>query len=227
MKFSNIESLHKYGGVEYRLGDFAFGYLQRIAPTINTTLFFCNRWPTSIGCELATIFDGNYSPNIHEFTAHMDRLVWARMNNSECRASNKWDVVIHIRLGDVFDWTQRYDCHKKTSQGKSCYYAPSPVRLGQIVKQANKITRSVAIVGNPKYRSGSLNHNGSVSMNYVTSVCRILNTFTNTTLRLNYSTDCDIITLLSSRVLIISRHGGFARLVRLLAERRGHRVIIM
>ncbi len=216
-----MDAFEKFGGNEYRLGDLVHGFIAKHFH-INETDVFCRQWPGSIGCEYTRT--RNKTSDYNTFV----RIVNRRIENAKHQNANKClspphSLVVHLRVGDVFDWPQRYNCNATALHGsRDCHYAPHTSKYETLLRRVG--VRQAVVVAHPLYRSRSLRHTGTSSFEYIDEVCSILRRRFQVIRFHNRSSDCDLLTLSSAYVLASGR-GGFARLAQMVAKNRNAYIV--
>jgi hypothetical protein len=207
-----------YGGNQYRLGDLVHGFIGKRIARLNVSDLFCSKWKGSIGCEYAL---GKHMPKDYVLLEH---LVQKRMLNPEwkhCLAPRN-AIVIHLRVGDVFDWS-KYDCNKKALHSdKDCHYATRTNAFQKL--SALKNVSAAVVVGNPFYRKDEIGHDGRHSLRYMSSVCDILRRHFTVIQYTNRSADCDLLTMCTASFLVSSK-GGFAKIAQYIVQRQNGTLI--
>ena len=221
-----MQELSRFGGAEYRLGDYATGYLHKTAPRLNVSAFFCGVWPLSIACSVSHRIHGSKlsiarTIPIIEDVVRERSVFWA-----SCKPKPGM-LLIHLRLGDVFEWQKRYDCHSKISSNRACHYASTPAQIVSAISHIHPNT-SIMIIGNPRYRSEALRHNGSKSLAYANNVQQHLRKRNfSVTANFDRDADCDLVALMHADRVVLSSHGKYALIARHLATRRGNDGIVV
>ena len=217
-----MDAFTKFGGNEYRLGDLVHGYIAKHFH-INETYVFCSQWPDSIGCEYAllkTKKKRDYSTFLHIVNRRIESARYRHAN--ECLAPPH-SLVVHLRLGDVFDWPQKYNCKFTALHGvRGCHYAPHKNKYKALLHLSG--VRQAIVVSDPLYRSQSLGHAGASSFEYMNEVCDILRRRFRVIQFYNRSADCDLLTLSSAHVMA-SRRSGFALLAQMVADYRNAHIV--
>ena len=132
-------------------------------------------------------------------------------------------IVVHLRLGDVFEWTTRYDCAERTARHEACTYATPPQRVAHLVRN---VPGTVLLVGDPWYRASELRHRGQRSLAYVSELRRQLEQMQrNVSVALGRAPDCDMVAFRTTSVMVTHSRGGFAAIARELARANGATVL--
>lgn len=225
-----LATMNIIGGAEYRLGDLFNGYLARHHAKYvnqmnlsrwNGAAVFCGRWPSSIGCEYCLSAQHDIDKDA------MYRAVQVVAESNPGIQPDSDAVVIHLRLGDVFDWKERYNCALRNLQkNTSCLYSNPAYVYKALVMKLPKLVTHVWIVGNPMYRAKSLRHGGNVSISFAEHVIKEIESILPVRgVRFNTSADDDLIFMARSHYLIPAR-GGYGSLAALAATRMSNATVL-
>lgn len=199
--------MQRLGGVEYRLGDLFYGYLERKGVPVREV--FCDKWRGSIACEYA--MRRRRSQDLDCLLS----IVRERRGNLPSNCT----LVVHLRIGDVLDWDvykRRFGC----TQERGCNWV-HPISYYSRVQVPPPICK-VEIVGNPFYRTRGTSRNESEK--YAARVISHFSTTHPSRLLTPRSADEDFVYMSFSSFFLPSK-GKFSRLVSTLVEREGGTIV--
>tara|TARA_B110000008_G_scaffold279437_1_gene326488 strand:+ start:783 stop:1475 length:693 start_codon:yes stop_codon:yes gene_type:complete len=196
----------------YRLSDLVNGYIDRHHNKYRdspSSSFFCESWPSSIGCEYQRMRKG-VDMNISLLKSIIDR-----RNHNKSFLQND-TLVVHLRLGDVLDLPYYRDSHRKIAK----LYVKPLVYYRRFNIPSN--VRNAYIVTNESYRAYSYPQRSVYYLSNVTNILKQRGLHVRQ--YKGKSADEDLLFMARS-IFFVKSGGGFSNLVSHMIHLYNHTVI--